>query len=462
MNNILKQALGALTLALLLASCKVTQPYERPAVRTQGLYRDVAATDTTSLADTPWDRLFPDTLLQRLIAEGITNNLDLKTAMTRIQAAEANLAQSKMAFFPSVTGNGATSVAKVPNVPSAATGFASRQYQLYVNSSWEADIWGKLRSTKRSYVAALLQSESYRRAVQTQLIANIANAYYSLLAYDAQLKITQQNVDIWIENVSTMKELKEAAVVTGAAVVQSEASRYAAEVTIPTLKQSIRETENALSVLLGRVPGPISRTTIEAQQVPDSLTTGVPAQLLSRRPDVQQAEYGLISAFELTNVAKTYFYPSLTLTANAGFSAVALGDLFKSASIFGNLAAGLAQPIFNKGLNTQRLKVAQATQEQSLIAFQSTLLTAGQEVSNALFAYQTAGDRAVLRTKQLAALEKSVEYTKELLKYSSANYTEVLVAQQSMLTAQLNSVGDRLQQLQSVVNLYRALGGGWK
>lgn len=462
MNNILKQALGALTLALLLASCKVTQPYERPAVRTQGLYRDVAATDTTSLADTPWDRLFPDTLLQRLIAEGIANNLDLKTAMTRIQAAEANLAQSKMAFFPSVTGNGATSVAKVPNVPSAATGFASRQYQLYVNSSWEADIWGKLRSTKRSYVAALLQSESYRRAVQTQLIANIANAYYSLLAYDAQLKITQQNVDIWIENVSTMKELKEAAVVTGAAVVQSEASRYAAEVTIPTLKQSIRETENALSVLLGRVPGPISRTTIEAQQVPDSLTTGVPAQLLSRRPDVQQAEYSLISAFELTNVAKTYFYPSLTLTANAGFSAVALGDLFKSASIFGNLAAGLAQPIFNKGLNTQRLKVAQATQEQSLIAFQSTLLTAGQEVSNALFAYQTAGDRAVLRTRQLAALEKSVEYTKELLKYSSANYTEVLVAQQSMLTAQLNSVGDRLQQLQSVVNLYRALGGGWK
>ncbi|SDL99685.1 efflux transporter outer membrane subunit [Siphonobacter aquaeclarae] len=462
MNNILKQALGALTLALLLASCKVTQPYERPAVRTQGLYRDVAATDTTSLADTPWDRLFPDTLLQRLIAEGIANNLDLKTAMTRIQAAEANLAQSKMAFFPSVTGNGATSVAKVPNVPSAATGFASRQYQLYVNSSWEADIWGKLRSTKRSYVAALLQSESYRRAVQTQLIANIANAYYSLLAYDAQLKITQQNVDIWIENVSTMKELKEAAVVTGAAVVQSEASRYAAEVTIPTLKQSIRETENALSVLLGRVPGPISRTTIEAQQVPDSLTTGVPAQLLSRRPDVQQAEYGLISAFELTNVAKTYFYPSLTLTANAGFSAVALGDLFKSASIFGNLAAGLAQPIFNKGLNTQRLKAAQATQEQSLIAFQSTLLTAGQEVSNALFAYQTAGDRAVLRTRQLAALEKSVEYTKELLKYSSANYTEVLVAQQSMLTAQLNSVGDRLQQLQSVVNLYRALGGGWK
>ncbi|MBO9637808.1 MAG: efflux transporter outer membrane subunit [Siphonobacter aquaeclarae] len=458
----LKQALGALTLALLLASCKVTQPYERPAVRTQGLYRDVAATDTTSLADTPWNRLFPDTLLQRLIAEGIANNLDLKTAMTRIQAAEANLAQSKMAFFPSVTGNGATSVAKVPNVPSAATGFASRQYQLYVNSSWEADIWGKLRSTKRSYVAALLQSESYRRAVQTQLIANIANAYYSLLAYDAQLKITQQNVDIWIENVSTMKELKEAAVVTGAAVVQSEASRYAAEVTIPTLKQSIRETENALSVLLGRVPGPISRTTIEAQQVPDSLTTGVPAQLLSRRPDVQQAEYGLISAFELTNVARTYFYPSLTLTANAGFSAVALGDLFKSASIFGNLAAGLAQPIFNKGLNTQRLKVAQATQEQSLIAFQSTLLTAGQEVSNALFAYQTAGDRAVLRTKQLAALEKSVEYTKELLKYSSANYTEVLVAQQSMLTAQLNSVGDRLQQLQSVVNLYRALGGGWK
>ncbi|MFT4033259.1 MAG: efflux transporter outer membrane subunit [Siphonobacter sp.] len=461
-KSFLRQAFLVIVLIQILAACKVTQTYKRPDVKTQDLYRGVTGTDTNTLADLPWRTLFPDTTLQHLIEEGLANNLDLKTAVARIKVAEANLYQARMAFFPAVTGNAIATKAKIPSVPSSATGFASQQFQLYVNASWEADLWGKLSSAKKAYIAALLQSEAYRRAVQTQLIANIANNYYLLLSYDAQLKITQQTVQYWVDNVATMKLLKEAAIVTGAAVVQSEASQYAAETTIPTLKQNIRETENALSILLGKAPGAINRTTMEAQTTIDSLPTGISAQLLSHRPDVQQAEYAYVNAFELTNSARAYFYPTLTLTANGGLSNVIFSSLFSSASIFGNIAAGLAQPIFNRGLNTVRLRTYQAQQEQALYSFQSTLFTAGQEVSNALFAYETATERARIRQNQLTALVKSVDYTRELLKYSSANYTEVLVAQQSLLSAQLSSVNDRLQQLQSVVNLYRALGGGWR
>ncbi|MDQ1088119.1 efflux transporter outer membrane subunit [Siphonobacter sp. SORGH_AS_1065] len=460
-RKLLWQSFAVFILLQGLAACKITQNYNRPNVSTEGLYRD-GGTDTTSMANMPWRNMFSDTTLQNLIQEGLNNNLNLKSAITRIEVAEANLYQSRMNFFPNVTGNGTGVFAKVPNVPSSATGFARRQFQLYANASWEADAWGKLRSAKRSNLALLLQSEATKRAVQTQLIADIANAYYSLLALDAQLAITQRNVDIWVSNVETMKDLKEAAVVTGAAVVQSEASQYAAEVTIPTLKQTIRETENALSVLLARAPGAITRTTLEAQVPMETLNTGVSAQLLGNRPDVQAAEYSYRSAFEITNVARTYFYPSLTLTANGGLSALSLGGLFSTTSIFGNLAAGIAQPIFARGTNKVRLRTAKADQENALLNFQGTLLTAGQEVSNALFAYQTATERAMIRGRQLNSLQKSVDYTKELLKYSSANYTEVLVAQQSLLSAELSSVSDRLQQLQSVVSLYRALGGGWK
>lgn len=460
-RKLLWQSFAVLILLQGLAACKITQNYNQPKVNSDGLYRD-GSTDTTSMANMPWRNMFSDTTLQSLIQEGLNNNLNLKSAITRIEVAEANLYQSEMNFFPNVTGNGTGSFAKVPNVPSAATGFARRQFQLYANASWEADIWGKLRSAKRSNLALLLQSEASKRAVQTQLIADIANAYYSLLALDAQLAITQRNVDIWVSNVETMKDLKEAAVVTGAAVVQSEASQYAAEVTIPTLKQTIRETENALSILLARAPGAITRTTLEAQVPMERLATGVSAQLLSNRPDVQAAEYAYRSAFEVTNVARTYFYPALTLTANGGLSALTLGGLFSTTSIFGNLAAGIAQPIFARGTNKVRLRIAKADQENALLNFQGSLLNAGQEVSNALFAYQTATERAMIRGRQLNSLQKSVDFTKELLKYSSANYTEVLVAQQSLLSAELSSVSDRLQQLQSVVSLYRALGGGWK
>lgn len=345
---------------------------------------------------------------------------------------------------------------------SGVTAGTIKQYQLGLSSGWEADIWGRLSSTRRANLASLLQNEANARAVQTLLVANIANYYYLLLSLDQQLQITEQTVKNWIATVETMKALKEAAVVTGAAVVQSEASRYAVEVTIPDIKQNIRETENALSILLGKVPGSITRTNIDGQQSLTILQIGVPAQLLSNRPDVQQAEYNFRYYFELTNVARTYFYPSLFITGSAGLSSLELKNFFDASSFFAGIAGSLTQPIFSQRANRTRLEVSKAQQQEALLSFQNTLLIAGQEVADAMSLYQTATEKMIVRTYQLTALQKSVEYSQELLRYGSANYTEVLNAQQSLLSAELNRVNDKLQQLQAGVNLYRALGGGWK
>ncbi len=457
-NNIL---VFSLTL-LVFTSCKVAQNYRSPQINTNGLFRDAITTDTTSIAKLHWNEIFTDTILQNLIAEGIAQNLDLKVAYTRIQQSQAYFEQSKAAFYPTLSANASSSVSKLPDAQRAGTISSTKQYQLYLNSSWEAGLWGKLSSTRKANLASLLQNEAFSRIVQTNLVANIANYYFLLLALDRQLAITQQTVQNRMATVETMKALKEGAVVTGAAIVQSEASQYAAEVTIPDLKQNIRETENALSIILGRSPDSIIRSSLDTLKPIAVLQVGVPAQLLSNRPDVQQAEFNFRYNFELTNVARTYFYPSLTISAAGGLTSSILSNFLNAGSFFANLTGGLTQPLFNRRSNITRLKVSQAQQKEALLSFQNTLLTAGQEVSNAMSFYETAQEKIIVRSNQLSALEKSVEYSQELLRSGFANYTEVLNAQQNLLSARLSGVNDHLQQLQAVVNLYRALGGGWR
>ncbi|WP_316811097.1 efflux transporter outer membrane subunit [Pedobacter heparinus] len=451
---------------LTLTAC-VTKKYERPAVNSNDLYRDNTTTDSTSIADLPWKNLFADATLQTLIQQGINENLDLKQAIERIKVAEATLLQSKGALLPSLAGDLSVTDAKQSRAalnfpPGININTETQTYRAQLSTSWEADIWGKLSSAKRSAYASLLQSDAAKRAVQTQLIANIANGYYNLLALDKQLAITDQTIRIRKADVETMKSLKEGAVVNGAAVVQSEANLYAAQVTLPDLKRNIRETENALSILLGKGPGKIERSTLDQQTVYSNLQTGVSAQLLQNRPDVQAAEFAFRAAFEQKNVALASFYPALTLTANGGLSSLSLKNFFDN-SLFYNLIGGITQPIFSRGQNKARLKTADAQKQIAFYGFQQTLLTSGQEVSNALFAYQTAAEKETTRAMQIASLTKAVDYTKELLRYSSAtNYTDVLTSEQSLLSAQLSNINDRLQKLQSVVNLYRALGGGWE
>lgn len=511
------------------SGCGILRPYGRPDTATTGLYRDAATTDTTTLASRPWQQLFTDPLLQKLITEGLANNRNLQVADARIAQAQALLAQSRAAFLPSLTGRATTTLSRAGGAfvstgvggsstttgggtvgggtvggggtttpgggtttpgggtttpgggttggtttpggttgttttdqSSIVTGGAAHQYLLGLSSSWEADVWGKLRSTRRSYAASVLQSEAYRRVVQTQLIADIADNYYALLALDAQLGITRQTVQNRIRDVEVMKLLLEGDVVTGAAVVQSEANRYAAEVTIPDLQRNVREAENLLATLLGRTPGPIERGSLAGQDAPPTLLTGVPGQLLRNRPDVQQAEYAFAATFEQTNAARTYFYPSFTVTANGGLTSTTLENLFSPTAIFASIVGGLAQPIFNQGINRLRLARSQALQQEYLYTYQQTMFVAGQEVSNALFSYQSATEKAEIRARQLAALNKAVDYTQELLRAGFANYTEVLTAQQALLQAQLNGVNDQLQQRQAVTDLYHALGGGWR
>lgn len=450
-----------------LSACSVTKNYTKPEVQAEGLYREQNTSDTLTMADMPWQQLFADEKLKALIQTGLNQNADLNNAIQNIFQAQAALKQSKLAYFPTLSADAAYTHSKASeaaqNFPEGISiNTLTNTYKLSLNTSWEADIWGKLSSNKRAALASYLGTDAAKKAVQTQLIADIANNYFNLLALDQQLLITQATLKSRIASVETMKALKEGALVTGAAVVQSEASRYATEVTIPDLKQSIRETENALSILLAQAPGSIDRSTLQAQTTPATLNTGLSAQLLQNRPDVQQAEYAFRTAFEQTNLARTYFYPSLTLTASGGFSNLQLKDFFDH-STFYSIIGGLTQPIFNQGTNKLRLTNAQSQQLQALNTFQQTLLVAGQEVSNSLYAFQTAGEKQEARAKQIAALTKAVDYTQELLRYSSAtNYTDVLTSEQSLLSAQLSGVNDQLQKLQAVVNLYRALGGGWK
>lgn len=459
----LRQVVAIATTIVTFYSCKVAQSYDRPAVKTDSLYRGVNTTDTTTMANIPWTQMFKDANLQTMLQEAISNNNDLKVTVARIKQAEANLRQTRAAFLPFVNTGPQVTQQKVAGTQGGGLGFIpDRVYAISGTASWEIDLWGKLRSANKAALASFLESDAYRRSVQTQLIAQIATNYYNLLAYDKQLAITMQTVENRKEDVETNKALKQANRVNEASVAQSEANRYAAEVTIPDLQNSIRQTENAISVLLGRQPGDIQRDSLDVQQVDALLQTGLPSQLLSNRPDVQQAEYELRYNFEQINVARAYFYPSLTITAQGGWQSASVKDLFSATALFGSIAAGLTQPIFNRGLNRQRLQVAKAQYEENLATFQQTILNAGREVSDALYSYQAVANKTSTRTLQLEAWVRAADYNRALLKNGYATYTDVLTSEQGLLFAQLSSINDRLQQLTAVVSLYRSLGGGWK
>lgn len=454
MNNYFKHIGTSLLAVFLMTSCGVvTKTYKQPEEARTGLFREAGSQDSVNMADKSWRELFSDPLLQNLIQEGLDQNLDLKSAFERIKAAEATLTQHRLALLPSING---TLDAKSSNAG------ASILWEAGLNASWELDIWGKLNSSKKAALASYLQTDAARRAIQTTLIANIVNSYYTLLSLDEKLSITLQTVQIRQKDVESMMLLKESGVVNGAAVVQSQANLYSAQVSIPDLQQNIRETENALCTLLGRTPGPIVRGKLSEQTPQTDLKPGFPSQLLSNRPDVQEAELALREAFENVNVARASFYPTLSITANAGQSSLHLSDFLNNTLLY-NLAGGLTQPIFNRGQLNANYKIAKANQQQAYNHFSQSLLRAGEEVSNALYAYQMAEAKETYRNQQLESLTKAVDFTKELLRYSSAtNYTDVLTSEQSLLSAQLSSVNDKVQKLQAVVELYRSLGGGWK
>lgn len=440
---------------------------DAPAVDTQGIIRDILVdkTDTATIADIPWKEYFTDPKLQALIGEGLEKNVDLQVALSRIKQTEAALSIARGAFLPSVSLAGKVDHTRKSsgNSGTDVLGYTSNVNYLGFSASWEIDLWGKLSNQSRAKYASLLSSYEYRNLVQTTLIANIAKAYYSLIALDEQLRITKETIGLLQKSAETMQALKDAGLQNAAAVEQSNALLHSTQLSLLQLDYQVRKQENAVCILLGRKPNSIDRTSIDSQVVAGKLNYGVPAQLLARRPDVKQAELSFCSAYALTNVAKANFYPSLTISsASIGYAAGEFSSFFKPEHIAAEIIAGLTQPIFMKKQLRGNLKIAQAQQEEALLNFQNTVLLAGQEVSDILYGYKTSLSKNDFRDKQIASLTNAVDYTQELLKAGEANYTEVLSAQQNLLSAQLNRVSDKLEQLTYSVNLYKALGGGIK
>lgn len=453
-------------LSMGLTSCGVlnSSKYKSPEINTDNIFRGETPTDTTTIANIPWREYFSDPALQALIDEGLTNNYDLRIAYTRIQQAEAGLYVAKSAYFPTIALAGqVTHIQKsISNGKERVLGYnGGDQWGLGFAVQWEADIWGKMKSKTKAQYANLVSSQAYRNLIQTSLVANISTTYYALLAMDEQLKITKETIELLKESTATMNDMMEAGLLNRAGVKQSEALLYNTQISVPDLEYQIRQLENSLSLMLGRKPGPITRTSIQDQPVPNSLATGIPAQMLAKRPDVLQAEMGFRYAFEMKNVAQRSLYPSLTLsTSTVGYASTTLSQFFKPTNILANIVGGLTQPIFAGNQLRGQLKVAKAQQEEALLTFEQTVLTASQEVSNIMYDYETSLRKNEDRARQVEALSTAVDDTQSLLKAGEANYTEVLNAEQSLLQAQLGQVTDKLEQLQASVNLYRALGGG--
>ena len=446
----------------LLSSCHIYKAYDRPEeITADGIYRDpvsvvdtLAVTDTTNMGNLPWQDIFRDSKLQALIEEGLANNVDMQAAILRVEEAKVLLTSARLAFLPSINFNPQGTITTMGDNEWA------KAYSTPLSASWEVDLFGKLLNASRSQKTAYLQSEFSRQAVRSQIICGIANMYYTLLMLDRQVEITAENVDINKENVRAMEAMKEAGMTTEAAVAQSRAVYHQVEASLIDLKRQVRETENALAVLLAKAPQSIDRGTLDEQVFPDDLTTGVPLQLLENRPDVKIAEMTLASAYYTTNQARAAFYPGLNITATAGWTNGSGVQVSNPGQFMFQALASLAQPIFNNGKLIANLKVSKAEEEIARMNYQQTILEAGQEVSDALHLYDATNRRLMQDKQQVEQLEKASAYTKDLFQSGDASYLEVLTAQQSLLSAQLTEVSDNVQRMQAVISLYSALGGG--
>ena len=443
-----KILIPTLLLLITMSSCNLYKHYERPEIDfVDSLYNRIpTANNYESIASLTWKELFADTLLQNLIEIGLKNNTDLEIARLKVEQAEATLKTSKLALFPSVSFSAQAGAKN--------EGF---NYSLAPTASWEIDAFGKLHNTKKGAEAALAATEAYQQAVQTKLIATIADAYYTLLMLDEQLEISKRTLNTWEENIRTLSALKRAGKTNEAAVLQAKANKVNVEGSILTLKKQIIVQENSLSALLGLVPQELERNELSQQVFPDTLLMGLPLSSLINRPDVRQAEYKLVEAFYATNVARSYFYPSITLNGSAGWGIAKAAN--PSDWIF-NAVASLMQPIFNQGKNKARLKISESQRQEALLNFRQTLLDAGTEANNALISWQTARKRLDSDKLQIMYLKGAVFNTQLLMKNGQATYIEVLSAQKNLLQAELTETNDKYLEIQSVITLYHALGGG--
>jgi len=475
MKSIYK-VLGIVVTFLLLQSCFVAKDYEEPEniIVEEELYRtdEIPQDSIGNMADLSWTEIFTDSYLREYINKALTNNVDIRIALQQIAAAEAYIKQGKAGYLPSLNA-GADYTLTYPSKNGSQGALLSQTgsdhveiFNLSGNLSWEADVWGKIRSQKRAFDASYLQTVAAHQAVKTGLIARVAATYYQLLAIDKQIKVTEQTVETRFRSLETTRSLKEAGAgnITSTAVQQTEAQYLDAKSMLIDLKNQARLLENVMSLLMGEEPHSIERSELDQQNITTELKVGVPIELLSNRPDVIMAENNYRQAFEMKNVARANFYPSFTIGAAGGIESLKLDNWFDANSLFANVLGGITAPIFNGRQIRTQFEVSQIQQEQARLDYRGVLLVATKEVSDALFNYESASEKIEIKKDQRELLEQAVEDSQALLEsgYNNFSYLEVLTAQESVLNSSLDVINAELSQLISMIDLYEALGGGWK
>lgn len=442
--------------SVMLSSCGIYSKYKPATEVPENLYgqETVVTEDTVTLGSMNWREVFTDPQLQTLIEQGLQNNTDYLSAQLRVEEAEATLLSAKLAFLPSFA------FSPQGTVSSFDSHKATQTYSVPITAGWELDIFGKMRNAKKQAQALYAQSQDYRQAVRTQLIAGIANTYYTLLMLDAQLEISEQTASSWKETVNSTRALMNAGMADEAAVSQMEATYYSICTSVLDLKEQLNQVENSLALLLAETPHIIQRGKLEGQQLPEDFSVGIPVHLLSNRPDVRVAERTLESAFYATNQARSAFYPSITLSGSAGWTNSAGAAITNPGKFLASAVGSLTQPLFARGQLLGQLKITKAQQEEARLSFEQALLNAGTGVNDALAQYHTARDKAVYFEKQIESLERAYKSTSLLMRHGTTTYLEVLTAQQGLLNAQLTQVANRFTEIQGVINLYQALGGG--
>ncbi len=449
----------------LLSSCGLYNKYERPSeVQTSGLIRDIVVdTDTLRVStdenfgNLPWRQVFTDPQLQVLIEKALVQNTDLQNAAMNVKMVETALTVSKLAFLPGIAIAPQGTISRV-QTDGAST---SKTYQLPISASWNIDLFGNLLSTKRSAQMKLLATKDYQVAVQTNIICGVANLYYTLMMLDEQLAIVTDMESLVKETWDMMKLQMELGRARSTSVQSAEASYYQVQAQALDLRRQIREMENSMSLLLNEAGHQIARGKFYNQSLPSQFATGVGIQLLSNRADVHAAEMQLAQCFYDVETARSRFYPNLTVTGTAMFTNN-LGAVVNPGKWLLSAVGSLTQPIFQHGQIVAGLKVAKLQQEQAFNTWQQAILKAGNEVSNALLAYNTSDERAKLDQKQVDVLTQNVTDTKQLYSSKGSSYLEVISAQSSLLNARISKVTDDFSKMQAVVNLYQALGGGSK
>lgn len=451
--------LGLATLSL--TGCKsLYGTYKRPEVKTDGLVRDPINDQTTleganDFGQLPWRDVFTDPNLQAIIEKALTNNPDLLNAALNIDIAEQQLGAAKLAFLPSL--------AFAPQGTITHFGShveATKSYTLPLASSWEIDLFGNLRNAKKAAQMAMIQMQDYKVAVQTKLICNVANLYYTLLMLDRQNKIVTDMATLTKSTWDMMQLQMDYGRARSTSVQSAQSAYYGVQARATDIKKQTREVENSLSLLMGEPVHSIARGTLDNQKLPSNFSGGIGVEILSNRADVHANEMALAKCFYNVNQARARFYPSLSITASGGWSNG--NGMVNPTKLLFNAIGKLTQPIFMQGKLRAGLRVAEDQYKIAYNKWQNSVLTAGSEVSNALVAYNAAEEKDVLYTKQIEILKKNVEQTQMLYNQSSSSYLEVITAQQNLLNAEISQVQDQFSKLQAIVNLYYALGGGSK